>query len=466
MTERNSETTTRSLREEACAIWTAGVEAVKSERLVRQNIQVEGDQLRIVDQTFSLDRFERIIVVGAGKAGAGMAEAVEAQLGSEIVENKLSGWVNVPDNCVRSLKKIQLFPARPAGLNEPTPDGVIGSEAILNLVHSATEKDLVIILLSGGGSALLPAPVSGINLEDKLEVTRFLAGAGAPIEELNLVRRKLSKIKGGGLAAASKAGVTISLIISDVIGDPLEVIASGPTVPTQDTAQAALQILEKYSAASSAKKEPPAAVVNWLKQEAEHETEPVHSEEAPPGLNYIIGNNQVALQAAAGKAEELGYRVISLGSDLEGEAAEYGRVLARQLVELQAESNQSSQPICLLSGGEPTVRLAATDLPRKGGRNQELVLAALQEWESRDLSTLILLSGGTDGEDGPTDAAGGWVDQGVQEQAERLNLELEEYLQINNSYPFLEQTGGLLKTGPTHTNVMDLRVGLVLPEQG
>ena len=229
------------LRRDALRIWQAGLEAVRPERLVPQWLRVEGRTLVIGSEVdaascrvlaaLPLDSIRRIAVVGGGKAGAGMAEAVERALGPELMaEKQLVGWVNVPADCIRPLRRIHLHAARPAGVNEPRPEGVAGANEILRLVESLGPDDLCLCLISGGGSALMPAPVEGITLADKLAVTRHLSAAGANIEQLNTVRKQLSRIKGGGLLRACRAGRLATLIISDVLGDPLDAIASGPTV--------------------------------------------------------------------------------------------------------------------------------------------------------------------------------------------------------------------------------------------
>ncbi|MFH1574117.1 MAG: glycerate-2-kinase family protein, partial [Acidobacteriota bacterium] len=221
----------KQLRHDALRIWHAALDAVRSETLVRNALRVEGPNLRVGDDSIRLDSIRRIAVVGAGKAGAGMAAAVEDVLGGRLMEEKeLAGWVNVPEDCVRPLGRIHLHGARPAGVNEPTPAGAAGSAEILRLVESLWADDLCLCLISGGGSALMPAPVEAITLDDKLAVTRHLSAAGANIEQLNTVRKQLSRIKGGGLARACRAGRLVALLISDVLGDPLDVIASGPTV--------------------------------------------------------------------------------------------------------------------------------------------------------------------------------------------------------------------------------------------
>ena len=445
-----------SLREHAREIWQAGVDAVDSNRLVTSVVRNSGESLVICDHELPLAGLNRIVVVGAGKAGAGMAAAFEIAVGHDVLSQKLSGWINVPADCVRTLQKIQLHAARPAGVNEPTAEGVAGSLRILEMVSQLGPADLCVVLLSGGGSALLPAPVAEISLADKQAVTRCLMHAGATINELNCVRKQLSRIKGGNLARAAKAGTVLTLIISDVIGDSLEVIASGPTVADSSTAADALDVLDNYRSQPDAV---PQTVIDFLTDAAASGTAPT----AIPDTvhNKVIGNNPVALQAAEGKAAELGYAVHSLGSDNQGVAREAGRPLEELCLSIRDSNTPLSAPACVLSGGEPIVHLAQTDQPRKGGRNQELVLASLRRLWDDGLDRIVLLSGGTDGEDGPTDAAGAVVDRAVLESARSRGLDPADFLAINNSYPFFEHTGGLLITGPTHTNVMDLRVALV-----
>ena len=293
--------TPEQLRSDALAIWQAGVDAARPERLLRDALKLEGRSLIVGDKSLSLHRIGRVVVVGAGKAGAGMAAAVENILGQDLIEEKkLEGWVNVPEDCVRPLDRIKLHAARPPGVNEPTEAGAAGTEEILRLVQSLGPDDLCLCLISGGGSALLPAPVEGISLEDKLAVTRHLSGAGANIEQLNTVRKQLSRIKGGGLARACRAGTLCTLIISDVLGDPLDVIASGPTVEDSSTPQTALEVLEQFGAAEAGISPD---VFEYLRKKTTHK-------QAGPTcrtINLIIGNNATAVDAAGMKAESLGY---------------------------------------------------------------------------------------------------------------------------------------------------------------
>ncbi|MBX3438598.1 MAG: DUF4147 domain-containing protein [Planctomycetaceae bacterium] len=451
---------TSEMSADAIAIWQAGVRAVDAAHLVSHAVQIEGDRLTIGEVSIPLAKLQRLVVVGAGKAGAGMAAGFERAVGADLLHDKVTGWVNVPADCIRPLERIHLHAARPAGVNEPTAEGVSGAEQILRLVSQLEPDDLCVVLLSGGGSALLPAPAAGVTLGEKQQITKSLMQAGARIDELNCVRKHLSRIKGGRLAQACTAGQMVTLIISDVIGDRLDVIASGPTVADPTTANEALAVLNKYA---SRMPKPPAAVLNSLAraaQSAENQSALTAGSERHRS-HLVIGNIDVALQAAAEAARQRGYEVLSLGGANASVAREVGVSLAERCLKARADG---ARPLCVLSGGEPIVELVATDRPRSGGRNQELVLAAAQRLWDENPRGIVVLSGGTDGEDGPTDAAGAWVDAAVLEQARSLGLHPEADLAINNSYAFFSTAGGHLKTGPTHTNVMDLRVCLVQPQ--
>ncbi len=443
-----------TIRDDAIAIWKAGVAAVNSEALVRNQLHIADGWLHVGPQAIEISSLRHVEVVGAGKAGRGMARAAETVLQQLPTNVSVSGWVNVPADCVEQLERITLHAARPAGINEPTRAGVDGTEEILRRVAALTTSDLCLVLLSGGGSALLPAPANGVSLEDKLAVTRVLASAGAPIQDLNCVRSRLSQVKGGGLLRACRAGNMIALMISDVIGDPLDVIASGPTVPSTATSAEALEVLQRYD---SGLRHIPPAVVRHLR--AAPDQEPATACDVS---NLVIGNNQSALTAAAKQARALGYRVVNLGSENCGDAAMFGRTLFDNLREQQAAMTKSTEPVCLLAGGETTVSLTPTDQPRRGGRNQELVLAAVAANQSPAVwEHTVLLSGGTDGEDGPTPAAGAIADADLIRRMNVNEINPVDYLAINNSFAFFERLNGLLLTGPTHTNVMDVQVGLV-----
>lgn len=443
---------------DATLIWQAGVAAVDSGHLVRTVVSRHGNRLNIAGTEFDIASIGRLVVVGAGKASAGMARGLEGALGSDLVDQKLIGWVNVPGDCVVPLRRIHLHDARPPGVNEPTAAGVAGSEHILNLVSSLRSDDVCIVLISGGGSALLPLPVPGITLAAKLAMTRTLSRHGATIHELNTVRKRLSRIKGGGLLRAAPAGHMFTLIISDVVGDPLDVIASGPTISDPSTAADALNVLRRFQNVPEAERIPQ-AIWDELARQSAGAMEPVVP--AVDCHNCIIGNNQTALSAAIHQATGLGYDVRSLGSDRQGIAKDVGVELA----ELCRTSRPvgGEKPICYIGGGEPVVQLAVTTRPRKGGRNQEVALSALCHLWREDLIGIAILSGGTDGEDGPTDAAGAICSSVIRDSAQKQKLDPFDALSINNSYPFFSATGGLLKTGPTLTNVMDLQIAIVHP---
>ncbi len=458
-------------RQQAEEIWRAGVEAVDSVRLVQQAISVDHLHLRILQEHIPLATLGKLVVVGAGKAGVGMAAGVEAALPREFLQDKVTGWVNVPADCLPEvpLKKIQLHAARPAGMNEPTEAGLFGSQKILERVSGMQPEDVCLVLISGGGSALLPAPVAGVSLAEKCQITRSLSRAGATIEELNLVRRSLSRIKGGGLLRACRAGRLIALIISDVVGDPLPTIASGPTVLASPDPAQAFRVLQTYIP-----DEIPAAIQAFLQQASQR---PVSSQDSPiPVKNCILGSNAVALAAAGERAEKLGYRVLSLGATQTGIAAELGKQLVERALDYPLAQDQ--QPLCLLCGGETTVPFSGATQTEtdgnepqqqaKGGRNQEVAVAAVAELAARSLChtgnpQITLLAAGTDGEDGPTDAAGGFADCQTIQRMQAQNLAPATFLNRHDSYHFLQACDSLLITGPTHTNVMDLTITLVHP---
>lgn len=464
----------------AVAIWRAGVSAVDSQQLVQQAIQVDERGLTIVGERHPWNHLGRLIVLGGGKASGGMAAGVEAALAPVWERIHLTGLVNVPADCVRPLRAIELHAGRPAGVNEPTAAGVAGVERMLQLAAQLQPDDVALVLISGGGSALLPAPIEGISLEDKQQVTRGLMHAGATIQELNTVRKPLSRIKGGGLASIFPAGRVYGLVISDVIGDPLDVIASGPMVPSTTTPADALEILSRLDPQSRFTS--PAVWQALRNQCAATQRHHATNEASQPRArisHHILGSNRVAAQAAGIRAEELGFRVVETRTDQPGTVNTVADEMIEFIATRQAEQNQRWQhrpgsdpagrpPIepgprgwCLITGGEPTVQLTPTNLPRRGGRNQEVIVRTAARLWNASWDKLAIVSGGTDGEDGPTDAAGGVWDESIQAAAIGAHLDPEPYLAINNTYPFLAAAGGLLQTGPTETNVMDLRVVLV-----
>lgn len=455
-----------ALRNDAISIWQAGVCAVAPDHLIRRTLRIEGFNLWIGDQTIDLRQIERIAVVGAGKASAAMACAVENVLGPRIAEEKhLTGWINVPaDQVDPQPATIHLHAARPASVNEPTEEGAAGTQRILEMVGSLGPNDLCLCLISGGGSALLPAPVEGITVDDKRSVARALSEAGVSIGEMNTVRSALSRIKCGGLARANRAGRLVGLIISDVLGDPLQSIASGPTVIDHrpDPAEA-LEILRQAGAADRGVQ---AAVFEYLEEAArqQHTETSAESERPTEVRNLLIGNNATAVDGAGIRAELLGYRyLMRCDTNPNIEAETVGRQMADLAIHMLADSSPDA-PDCLITGGEPVVRLAESSVRGKGGRNQQVVLAALVrllQYEVPINGRLVILSGGTDGEDGPTDAAGAVIDNETLDAVLSGTLDPAAFLARNDAYRFFDTIGSLLITGPTGTNVCDLRVALI-----
>ena len=435
---------TSQLRQHARAIWDAAVDAAKPEPLVTSAIAELGDAIRSA---------RRIIVLGAGKAGAAMASAVESALADRL--DRVEGLVNVPADAVKPLKRIRLNAARPPATNFPTAEGVRGAEEMLRLASSAGRDDIALCLLSGGGSALLPAPADGVTLEDKLAVTKLLHQCGATINEMNAVRKHLSAIKGGRLAQAFAGRAMYSLIISDVVGDPLDVIASGPTAPDHSTFRESLAILDRFGITNRV----PPAVLERLRCGIRGELAETPKVTPTNVYNLMLGNNVKALAAAQVTAERLGYRVVNLGSCIEGETRQVAIVHAGIARSMREQGVPIAPPVCLLSGGETTVTLC--EKPGKGGRNQEFVLAALLKLGR--LPDVVILSGGTDGEDGPTDAAGACADAQSLDIADAAGLVGEDFLRRNDAYRYFDATSDLLNTGLTQTNVMDVRVILIGP---
>lgn len=432
--------TERRLRDDALEIWKAGVDAVEAGELV---------SAALTGRAAEIASSRRIAVVGAGKATTAMARAAEAFILSH-GQSDLVGWVNVPDATVEKLSHIHVHGARKLPDNRPTAQGVEGSKKILEIARSLGEEDLLLVLISGGGSALLPLPVDGVTLEDKLLVTKLLQERGATINEMNRVRKHLSQIKGGRLAQATKARV-VTLIVSDVMGDPLDVIASGPTAPDPTTFRQALLVL----CANGLRDKIPASVLRHLQAGVRGEVPDTTKEPTDRVTNIVIGNNATARRAAVERAETRGYRVLDAGEfdgDTQATAARHVRSLP------------SAPKVCVISGGETTVNLGHAF--GKGGRNQEFALAMLHELGAGGLAGVSVLCGGTDGEDGPTDAAGALVDEELARTATARGLDPAEFLRRHDAYNFFEPLGGLVKTGPTNTNVMDLRVVLIDRTQG
>jgi len=427
------------------AIFRTGLAAVEPREAVKRVLRLTNDDLRVGERKYRLKDFKRIVVVGAGKAGAPMAQAVEEVLGERLE----GGLVIVKYGYTAPLKKVRLIEA-----GHPIPDeaGQRGAEELLEMVKGLGGDDLVLCLLSGGGSALLPFPVEGVDLAEKQETTTILLESGATIHEINTVRKHLSRIKGGWLAKAAAPATIVSLILSDVIGDDIDVIASGPTVGDRSTFRECLRVIEKYDLNTPM---PPSVMTHLHKgtggavQETPKPDDPVFC----TAYHLIVGSNILCLEAAARKAEELGYHTLILSSRIEGETREVAKVHGAILKEVIGTGRPLASPACIISGGETTVTIRGKG---KGGRNQEFVLACGKEIAG--LKGAAVFSAGTDGTDGPTDAAGAFADWRMVERALAMGLDPDAALRENDSYPFFERLGVLIITGPTNTNVMDVRI--------
>ncbi|KAF2981154.1 hypothetical protein EK904_006833 [Melospiza melodia maxima] len=500
-----------SLREHALSLFRGALGTVRPAPMLRRALKLQGEgspQLLVKGQAFPLKR-DHLYLVGFGKAVLGMAAAAEEILGEHLTR----GIINVPLGIQESLQRagMQEMLLKPhsriqviegAKNNLPDAEALKGAVAIQELAEGLTADDLLLVLISGGGSALLPAPIPPILLEEKEKLTKLLASRGAAIQELNIVRKTLSMLKGGGLAQLAHPAQVVSLILSDVIGDPLDIIASGPTAPSSHNVQDCLQILTKYNLLHSL----PKSVEMVLSSSP---TKPTAPENYSHVSNIILGSNRLALEEARHQAEGLGYAALVLSAAVQGEVGSVatlycqliqllclgfsslaegplGDELRGNLLQLAAELQipglhleeflqalrglGPDRPICILAGGETTVQLRGTG---KGGRNQELALRVglgLHKAQATGASSpqgrceILFLSGGTDGQDGPTEAAGAFCSPGLVAEALQEGLDVEAFLRNNDSYTFFSQFQGghhLLVTGLTGTNVMDIQAILI-----
>jgi hydroxypyruvate reductase len=437
-----------TMRDDAVKIFFSGLRAVEPGAALKKYCRLEEDHFFIGASRYDLSQFNNVFVIGAGKASAPMAAALEDLIGERITD----GVLNVKYGHLAELKRVKLIEA-----GHPVPDenGERGSQAILNLAAKAQKHDLVLCLMSGGGSALLPLPAEGLTLKDKQDTIKVLLACGATIHEINAIRKHTSMIKGGRLARATYPAALAALILSDVVGDNLDVIASGPTVPDSSTFGDCMEIFKKYKITA---KLPATVVAHIASGIGGHVSETPKS--GDPAFarthNQIVGNNLEAVRAAEKEAESLGYNTLVLSSMIEGETrpvAHLHGAIAREIVKT---GHPIGTPACILSGGETTVTIKGTGL---GGRCQEFALAAALDISGNH--NIVILGGGTDGTDGPTDAAGAIVDSHSVTRAKAMGLDPYHYLSNNDSYHFFKTLGDLLVTGPTNTNVMDLRIVLV-----
>ncbi len=428
-------------------IFNAGLDAVRPDDALCRHLSLDGEQLTLGDRHWNLGEIEHIHVVGAGKGAGPMASALEKLLGDRITQ----GLVCVKYGHTVPTRRIRLVEAA-----HPVPDGAGAHAArqMLDLVKTAGEKDLVICLITGGASALTPATKEGISLDHLQEMTRRLMEWGAEIHEINALRKHVSCFGGGHLAVAAMPAQVVSLIISDVIGDDLDVIASGPTTPDTSTHGDCMEILARYRGEGRV----PTVLVDHFKRGLSGEIPETPGSDHPAFervCNVLVATNAQALAAAGKAARQWGYEPRVVTAAMGGEARDQARYIVEYARKVLADP-QRRGPVCLLAGGETTVTLRGKG---KGGRNQEMALAACQWLDPSE--EIAMLCVGTDGTDGPTDAAGGFACPLTLAAMEETGISPKAYLADNNAYAFLEKTGSLVKTGPTLTNVMDLVIILV-----
>ena len=437
------------LKKHANEIFKHVLSTLDPEQLVKKKVSIRDSTLLVEKREYNLNNYENIYVVGGGKACAPMAKAMEELFGDKID----NGIIVVKYNHGLPLKRIETVEA-----SHPIPDenGMRGTSDILRLLSKTSEKDLIICLISGGGSALLVQPHKEITLQGIQITSAELLACGATIDEINTVRKHLSSIKGGQLAKAAYPSTLITLILSDVVGDPMDIIASGPTVPDESTFEDAYTIIQKYSLEEKL----PSSVCEFLrsgKMGKIEETPETGNKIFDNTQNVIVGSNRIALEAAENKAKDLGYNTIIISSLVEGESREAAKFFAAIAREVSRTGTPVPKPACIIAGGETTVIIHGEG---KGGRNQEFALSAAMEIEGCE--GVVILSAGTDGTDGPTDATGAIVDFNTCKDArKKFRLSPEEYLNKNDSYTFFKKTGEHLVTGPTMTNVMDIMISLI-----
>ncbi len=430
------------------ALIQSSLDAADPAKAMKQSIIRKNHQLFVNGVQYDLSQYQRIVCVGAGKASAHMAKTLEGILGRYLE----GGMVIVKDGYGAKTQHVQIVEA-----NHPLPDarGVRGTKQILKLVQSLTKQDLLIVLLSGGASSLLCAPAPGLTLTDKRRTTNLLMRSGADIHELNTVRKHLSAIKGGQLAQATSAKI-LTVIMSDVMGDDLATIGSGPTVPDPTTCQEAKTILEQYEILDHV----PVNVRKHLKLGIKGHVPETWKNRGRLSSRYqsiTLANNQTAIAGIAKKAKQFGLRPHLLDSHLQGEAKDLGTILGAMAKDMREFGNPVRPPACLIAGGEPTVTVTGKGM---GGRVQECVLAAAQELAG--LTNVVVAGFGTDGTDGSTDVAGAMVDGKTVERAKKKKISIQTMLERHDSHTFFNQVGGHIITGPTHTNVNDIYLIIAL----
>ena len=437
-----------TLRNSALTIFRAALDAADPRLAIHRAMQRDGNMLRVHNVEYDLARVRRMFVIGCGKASAAMAQAVEQILGDRI---DASGIV-VKYGHIASLHKTQLYEA-----GHPLPDenSLRGTQKILDVLAPATQDDLVVCLISGGGSALLELPVAGVSLDDMRAMTDVMLRAGATINELNTLRKHLSQVKGGQLARRANGAQIVSLILSDVLGSPLDTIASGPTAPDSTTFVDAWNVIQQRGV----REKLPAVIVRHLERGCKNEI--ADTPKANDSLfarvqNVIIADNTIACDAAIRSAQSLGFNTLFLTSYLQGEASQVAKTFAAIAKEICATNRPIAKPACIIAGGETTVTVRGNGV---GGRNQELVLSAAIEIAG--IAGVVVLSGGTDGNDGPCDATGAVADSTTVARAAEIGKDARAFLANNDAYNFFKPLDDLIITGPTNTNVNDVTLLLV-----
>jgi len=459
--------------EHAKQIWWSGVEAARADRLLRRHIQTTGNRLQIGNARFSGEAIHRVVLIGFGKAAEAMAYGFLDQTMAWLQQHQISvcGQLHIPTAnpdvipkdapLLRNLpnqqwvSRVELLSLRPRGTNQTSRSIVKATQSLLELIRQLGPGDLVVSLISGGGSALLCSPFTEITVADQISLTKTLSENGANIQQLNTVRRCIDQVKCGGLTLANPAEHQISMVLSDVIGDDLATIASGPTWITHRPYREAMQILQEFDPQRVVSEH----VTRYLESHAQSKVPEAIKHQIP---HVLVGNNWSGVEAAAQHARNLGYHVIAEIS----EPPEKVSTKAEQLVEAITDCDR---PTCIVSGGEPTLKLASREKRGIGGRNQQLAIEALQKWWLRhpDESNgpdFCFLSAGTDGEDGTSHAAGGYCDRQTMKSIHQQKLDLENHIEHNDAERLLRATENLLFTGVTHTNICDIRVFIALPK--
>lgn len=439
----------RSLRKDVLSILHSCIKASDPHYAIKKCVKLKRGKLWVDSHSYDLRLIKRVLVIGAGKASARMAQAIE-----ELFGDRISSGIIITKKGHRLPLRREIDLVEGA---HPLPDreGLKGTRGIVKLLSRTTADDLVIFLLSGGGSALLVSPVAGISLRDKIKLTDELLRCGANIKEINTIRKHISQVKGGRLAELAQPSSILTLILSDVIGDRLDSIASGPTAPDRTTFSDCMKIVKKYDL----RKKIPSSIYSHLEKGAGERLKETPKPRDPifkKVKNVIIGSNRTALKAAERKARELGFNTYVLPRPVAGDTTRAAKRHLALIKRIADGRGPIRPPACVISGGETTVKIKGQG---KGGRNQEFALVAAMGIDG--MKNVVLLSAGTDGTDGPTNAAGAICDGETVRRALNKGLNPRSYLADNDSYHFFSKLGDLIITGPTHTNVMDIHVILI-----